>query len=160
MNKKKTDSQQDLYGTKEVAQILGIPEWRVKNFSDGAVYRLPPTIQVGSGRGSRKLYDRPGVFRLGVADHLLKFGFAPESVGQAVREIPESVLRPYGFKGKDKVGLTPALFNLGNGIWRHRLMKDAPTRSLSQGEIPSLFVLNLAYVCDLVFAGFERYWAR
>src|SRR5438270_479836 len=54
----------ELYGTSQVAEILGIPEWRVKNFSEGAAYKLPPAHRVGSGRGSRRLYGWEDIFRI------------------------------------------------------------------------------------------------
>src|SRR5581483_1392422 len=85
----------ELYGTKQVAAILGIPEWRVKNFSEGAAYRLPPAHRVGTGRGSRRLYGWEDIFRIAIAAHLVACGFTAEAVGMAVREIPESTLGPY-----------------------------------------------------------------
>lgn len=81
-----------LLGTKQVAEILEIPEWRVKNFSEGGAYGLPPTQTVGSGRGSRRLYNTTDICRLAIANELVNCGFTPEAVGRAVREIPESLL--------------------------------------------------------------------
>ena len=85
MAKKEKRTEQQLYGTSQVARILDIPDWRVKNFSEGEAYRLPPSIQVGSGRGSRRLYTFEDVFRIAVADYLVKFGFTPEAVGRAIQ---------------------------------------------------------------------------
>ncbi len=133
--KEKKQSRQELYGTKEVAQILGIPEWRVKNFSEGAAYRLPPAHQVGSGKGSRRLYGWEDIFRMGIADQLVNFGFTPESVGAAVREIPESVLGPYHAN-----------------LLAHDTVEHGGTRG-------GLFVLNIANVCDSIFDGLQRHWA-
>src|SRR5438128_2575524 len=130
----------ELYSTKQVAEILGIPEWRVKNFSEGAAYRLPPALQVGTGRGSRRLYGWEDIFRLGIANRLVNFGFTPESVGAAIREIPESTLAPYAAtleahspssRGQLKTKETPLLVRLGggklSGIWR--VMKASEVRS-------------------------------
>ncbi len=89
--KRKTALQ--LYGTKQVAEILGIPEWRVKNFTQGDAYKLPLPQTVGSGRGSRRLYNEDDVLRLAIANELVNCGFTPEAVGEAVREIPESKLK-------------------------------------------------------------------
>jgi hypothetical protein len=88
--KRKTARQ--LYATKQVAAILDVAEWRVKNFSEGGAYGLPPSQTVGSGRGSRRLYGAMDICRLAIANELVNCGFTPETVGRAVREIPESLL--------------------------------------------------------------------
>jgi hypothetical protein len=81
-----------LYTTKDVAKMLGVENWRIKNFSEGGTYGLPPAIHVGRGRGSRRLYDRPSIYRLLIANEMVECGFTPEAVGRAIREIPESKL--------------------------------------------------------------------
>jgi hypothetical protein len=172
----------ELYGTKEVAQILGIPEWRVKNFSEGAAYRLPPAHQVGRGRGSRRLYGWEDIFRLGIANRLVNFGFTPESVGDAIREIPASALAPYRAHleahepqtgGQLKSKETPLLVQLGGvkfgGVWK--VMKASEVHSEWVNTIKhggdaadkrsvrqQLFVLNVANVCDSIFDALNRYW--
>lgn len=82
-----------LFGTREVALIVGCPEWRVKNFAQPA-YGLPPSqILGGGGRGSRRLYNSLDVKRVQIADALVRCGFAPDAVGAGVREVPESFLK-------------------------------------------------------------------
>ena len=90
--RKQKGFRQSLYGTKQVADILQVPEWRVKNFSQGEAYRLPPSIQLGRGRGSRRLYDWKDVCRIAIANNMTNLGLAPEAVGKAIKEIPESKL--------------------------------------------------------------------
>jgi hypothetical protein len=176
----KKQARRELYGTKEVATILGIPEWRVKNFSEGAAYRLPPALQVGSGHGSRKLYGWEDIFRLGIANQLVNFGFTPESVGAAVREIPESTLAPYTAdlqvqaflqgKASSEAQLrskeTPLLVRLGGRLGQGwRVKKASEVRGelgktvKHGGSSRALFVLNIANVCDSIFSRLERYWA-
>ena len=160
----------ELYGTSQVAKILRVPEWRVKNFSEGAAYRLPPAHQIGSGRGSRRLYGWEDIFRIAIADHLVACGFTAEAVGSAIREIPESVLGPYEAQLRsenpdlDEVRLspkeTPMLIGQG-GSWRV-IKASAATREIQQTlrhteKLRGLFILNLATFCDLVFWQIERY---
>jgi hypothetical protein len=76
----------ELYSTKQVAAMLEIPVWRVKNFSEGKAFRLPPSIQVGTGRGSRRLYDWKDVCRIAIADKLTMIGFTPKAVGMVIEE--------------------------------------------------------------------------
>ena len=96
-------SRAELYGTSQVAEILNIPEWRVKNFSEGEAYRLPPAKQVGRGRGSRRLYEWTDIHRILIANELVEMGFSPETVGQAVREIPESKLVSIDYLDQDSL---------------------------------------------------------
>jgi hypothetical protein len=81
-----------LYTTKDVAKMLGVDNWRIKNFSEGGTYGLPPAMHVGQGRGSRRLYDKSSICRLLIANEMVECGFTPEAVGRAIREIPESKL--------------------------------------------------------------------
>jgi hypothetical protein len=157
------------YGTKQVSVILGIPEWRVKNFSEGEAYRMPPSVRAGSGRGSRRLYGWADIFRIGLADQLVGCGFNPETVGRAVREIPESLFRPYQAilyaEGRPEPTLTrnetPLLVN-DNGEWRVRMsteLESILSRTLEhEGSSHGLFVINLANVFDTIFAGLGRYF--
>jgi hypothetical protein len=177
---RKRKPRQELYGTKEVATILGIHEWRVKNFTLGAAYGLRPAHQVGSGQGSRRLYGWTELFRIGIADQLVKFGFTPESVGEALGEIPDSILAPYTadlqaqafFEGKPnseghlRSKETPLLVRLGGrlgGVWK--VKKASEVRGeLGEavkhgGSSRALFVLNIANVCDSIFSRLNRYWA-
>lgn len=170
--KTQNPSRAELYGTAQVAEILSIPEWRVKNFSEGAAYRLPPAHRVGSGRGSRRLYGWADIFRIAIANHLVEFGLTAEAVGRAVREIPESVLGPYIemllLENPDTEGRsakeTPLLFSPGFGAWQVRNANKV-SREIRQalrhtGRSGGIFVLNLATFCDSVFRDLEKYKSR
>ena len=157
----------ELYGTRQVADILDIPEWRVKNFTEGKAYRLPPGIAAGKGRGTRRLYGWADIFRIGLADRLVKFGFMPEAVGQAVREVPESFLTPYQKHLFDRPepklskNETPLLVNSG-GQWQVKMASEAQKlwtdTAEHEGSTRALFVINLANVFDAIFADLSRYW--
>src|ERR1700682_5611540 len=88
IKKGKPPAAQDLFGTKQVAEILRLPEWRIQSFVEGGRYRMFPTAQVGSGRGSRRLFSSGDVFNIAVANRLVEHGFNPEVVGEALRKIP------------------------------------------------------------------------
>jgi DNA-binding transcriptional MerR regulator len=169
--KPKTKSRPELYGTAQVAEILGIPEWRVKNFSEGATYRLPPAHRIGKGRGSRRLYGWEDIFRIAIAEHLVKCGFTAESVGRAVREVPESVLAPYSeflrMEERNRENLTrketPLLVSAG-GAWKVRSATET-SRTIKQtvthqGSAEGLFVVNLANLCDEAFRRLYDYWCK
>ena len=145
-----------LYGTKQVAELLKIPDWRVKNFSEGDAYGLPPSQTVGTGRGSRRLYRESDVCRIAIANALVTFGFGPETVGKAIRGIPESALiEPYAFDNPDdeqeddSEQSKPVLVCRG-GEWR--LKNAGQVEDLVEEQMESLeakeglFILNLSNV--------------
>lgn len=81
-----------LYTAGEVARVLDVDLWRVKNFRQGNAYNLVPTLEVGTGRGSRKLYSFDDLLRLAIAHELAEFGFTPQAVGLALRVVRKSDL--------------------------------------------------------------------
>jgi hypothetical protein len=165
MARKRTEP--ELYGTRQVAAILDIPEWRVKNFTEGEAYGLPPSVKAGRGRGTRRLYGWADIFRIGLADRLVRFGFTAEVVGRGVREIPESLLRPYAAllhaRSDPKLAPkeTPLLVNR-NGEWHVRMASEL--KSILSGTLQheestrGLFMVNLANVFDAIFSDLHRYW--
>jgi hypothetical protein len=162
----------ELYGTKQVAEILGLHEWRVKNFSEGPAYGLPPALRVGSGRGSRRLYGWADIFRIAIAEHLVVCGFTAEAVGAAIKEIPASVLKPYEemlqveepeTEGRFSAKETPLLLSV-HGAWRVRRAEELGEtikQTLRHTESPDgLFLFNLATFCDRVFKKLYAYWSQ
>ena len=86
--------QQHQFFAKQVAELTGIDDpIRVKLYSDVAAYGINP-LHVGSGRGSRKIYDFDDVLRIAVAERLSRFGFNAPAIGSALRRIKRSELDP------------------------------------------------------------------
>ena len=153
--KRRSEPEQSLYGTKQVAEILRIPEWRVKNFSEGEAYGLPPSQRVGSGRGSRRLYNLNDILRLAVASELVNCGFTPEAVGRAVREIPESMLSMWPevldepaskIDSAEEISEYFPLLVLAEGDWRVKRVREVK-KLLKEafqyvGDDQGLFILN------------------
>jgi len=146
-----------LYGTKQVAELLDIPEWRVKNFAEGEAYGFSPSHRIGSGRGSRRLYSYADVLRLAVANELVNCGFSAESVGRAIREIPESTLTKFweamlepvaAGKPREKVLEYLPFLILSDGQWRvnqAKAVKGMVGKALKNvgGGKHGLFILDL-----------------
>ena len=144
-----------LYGTKQIAELLKIPDWRVKNFSEGGAYGLPPSQTVGTGRGSRRLYRESDVCRIAIANALVTCGFGPDAVGRAIRELPESTLtesfvaEPDDESEPEPEESKPVLVCRG-GEWRLRnagQLEDLVDEEMeNQGAKEGLFILNLSSV--------------
>ncbi len=150
-----------LFGTKQVAQILDLPEWRVKNFSEGGAYGLPPAQTLGTGRGSRRLYETPDICRIAIANELLNCGFTPEAVGRAVREIPESLLDETVWPDDTDLGdydmeqENPMMLVCMHGKWRVRRPSELSSLALDKyvrwnGESTGMFMLNFGSLLSKV----------
>ena len=159
----------ELHGTKQVAEMLGIPEWRVKNFTEGERYCLPPAHRIGKGRGSRRLYGWEDIFRIGLAEKLVNAGFAAEAVGRAVTTIPHSLVAKYAAmcrgesKGLLKMKHAPVLLCTANAWQIDTAPQNKATFSkvLKHGESSSgLFAINLANVFDSTFSRLQQYCAE
>jgi len=156
----------ELYGTKQIAELLDIPEWRVKNIAEVEAYGVPPTQRIGTGRGSRRLYDRASVLRMAIAYELVEADFTPEGVGRALREIPESLLTSYD----ETLGKRPAREMLPllvgeRGKWRVRKNKEVKAMLADRFDFLDFtdaknpggaFVLNFLSVVASVNLGIEN----
>ncbi len=76
------------FGSGDLARVLGVDLWRIKNFSQGAAYRLPALQTIGSGTRRMRIYRTVDVFRFAVANQLEQSGHDPESIGAALDAIP------------------------------------------------------------------------
>jgi hypothetical protein len=146
-----------LYGTKQAAEFLGIPEWRVKNFSEGKTYGLPPTQTLGRGHGSRRLYSEAAIFRLAIAAELVDFGFGPEVVKNALSKIPDSTL--LGVEGQSHEDM-PILVCVA-GQWRVKGSEDVHSLVENTLAIPGeelgMFILNFPNLIEGVFQRMQAY---
>jgi hypothetical protein len=81
------------YQAGQVARILKMDPGRLQKFLVGKNYRLVPQGRhVGKGQGSRRLFNRGDIFRLGIANHLVKDGFSPNFVSYILQELEDAEL--------------------------------------------------------------------
>jgi len=165
--REKIASQPDLFGTKQAAQILGVPDWRIKNFSEGTAYRLPPSVQVGSGRGSRRLYSVSDLYRMAIANELVLCGFTPEAIGGAMHAVPDSALNPIETTGKEskteRQGRSALFLVQHAGQWR--VLNAEPALTLAKRVVATnwrghFFVLALRPVFEEVPKRKNQYSGR
>src|ERR1700680_1378682 len=81
-----------IFSTGEVAEILGLGIWRLQKFLDSPRYQLSGPGQLGKGKGSRRLFSTEDVYRLGIANQLVKDGFVAELIGKVVQSFDDSDL--------------------------------------------------------------------
>lgn len=80
--------QQKFFTTEQVTGLLGLgPEdkWRVTKFVKSREYGIKPSMGVGTGPGSRRLYDVENVCEIGLALRLLETGLRSKVIGQVLK---------------------------------------------------------------------------
>lgn len=129
--KHSSDELPQLFRTADVAALLGIEEWRVRNFSEGKAYGLPPSFRVGKGQGSRRLYIEKDILKLSVAHDLVESGFTAKAVGKAIKLIsaPDAI--------------ASLLANLKAGKTRVLACEDGEWKVVTPAEARKLFDKSL-----------------
>jgi hypothetical protein len=81
----------DLYtfGTGEVAEVVGIPIWRLQKFLDSPQYQLSAVGMLGAGLGSRRFFKMEDIYRIAIAKHLVQDGFAAKFAGALLQQIED-----------------------------------------------------------------------
>lgn len=131
------------FGTGEVAEILGVPIWRLQKFLDSPMYQLSPEESLGKGRGSRRVFSREDIYRIAIAKHLVQDGFAAKFVGLLLQQIDDSDF--YESHDQDGREVTPpGWLGLIRGTSRPVLKLFYSKRPPNLGEKDSpYYVLNL-----------------
>jgi hypothetical protein len=105
-----------VFNTGAVAQILEIPIWRLQKFLDSPRFELSVSDQLGSGRGSRRLFSREDVYRIGIANRLVADGFGAKKVAEAVKDFDDSDLLKWDEQGRQiRLGFVAMCRTRGSG---------------------------------------------
>src|SRR6267378_2760181 len=78
------------FGTGEVAEVLGIPIWRLQKFLDSPQYQLSAEGKLVEGLGSRRIFKMEDIYRIAIAKHLVQDGFAAKFVGLLLQQVDDS----------------------------------------------------------------------
>jgi len=138
---------ESLYSLGQVAAMVGASVLRVRNLSTTVAYGLAPSAQVGTGRGSRRLFTFRDVQRIYIADSLFQLGYAPAEVGAALAQVRARNLTGNWVLIRDSAGWYVSL----DSVIRHprpgyfelsiRLVLDSLNRRIAeleaQGTAPS-----------------------
>lgn len=88
------------FGTGHVVEIVGIPVWRLQKFLGNRKFRLSSSGQLGSGYGSRRLFKETDIYRIAIADRLVRDGFTAKVVSSALAAIEDTDLLEWDEKGR------------------------------------------------------------
>src|SRR5438445_13556436 len=71
----------------EMAELLGMPLTKARNWTIGRPLSIPASIRTATGTGSRNLYSIEDVYLMGLANEFRKAGFAAMAYGRMVEAI-------------------------------------------------------------------------
>lgn len=90
-----------VFGAGDVEKLLRIKSWRLQKFLSSNRYQLTPSGRLGKDRqGSRRLFRLEDLYRIAIADFLVRDGFSPKFVSRALQFIENSDLLNFGEKGR------------------------------------------------------------
>jgi hypothetical protein len=136
------------FGTGQVAEILGLPIWRVQKFLDSPRYNLSPEGQLGTGHGSRRVYTRDDILRIAIAARMVEDGFTASLVGSTLGQFEDSDF--YESHDQDGNELPPFdLLTLRRADEKPVLKLFASARPPKLGEKDSpYYILNLGEIIE------------
>jgi hypothetical protein len=134
------------FGFGDVLRIVDTKKWRLQNFLSGTRFRLSATGgQLGRGQGSRRLFRLQDLYRIAIADVLVKDGFSPKLVSDVLQFIEDSDLVSYGEKGLERM---PAIGLFRGEDWpRVEYISDSH-RVRHSGDNAPFYVLDLERITE------------
>lgn len=133
------------FGTGEVARILGTEIWRVQKYLDSPKYRITPsTSGLGSGKGSRRVFTDVDVYRLGIAEHLVRNGFSYKFVSEALQQFDDKdLLGPFNEEGEE-LDLVYVLVGGEKNLTVRAFGRDKTIGEMTRAvRTPSFYVVDL-----------------
>jgi hypothetical protein len=125
-----------------VAKIVGLDDWRLQKLLDSRGYPLKPSGQLGEGKGSRRWFTTNDIYRIGIAVFLAKDGFAPKLVAKILENIDDRHLLDFDERGEVYTGIK--LVRTGSGPKLGFFRSRHPPEIKPGGEV--YYVLDLSKV--------------
>lgn len=142
------------YGTVDVALILCVDDWRIKNFVQGKSYRIWEDEERNEkpkkrGRGKERHFTFDNLMRIAVANALCVAGFTPEVTGAALQKVKHREIKRwvdlYTVGGHPK----PLCLVEASGNWKVLDSEELQTAfAAACEEDKGFFSLNLTSLWD------------
>ncbi len=116
------------FGSGDLARLLDVPLWRIKNFSQGPAYKLAAAAAIGSGNRKMRVYPAVDLFRFAIANQLEQSGHDPESIGAALDAISTNTLNAwaeFASRGESKAARDVLVLCWLDAKWKVLPAKDA-----------------------------------
>jgi DNA-binding transcriptional MerR regulator len=77
----------EIFELAEMAEVLGMPLTKARNWTIGRPLSIPASIRTATGTGSRNLYSIEDVYLMGLAHEFSKAGFAAKAIGRLLEAV-------------------------------------------------------------------------
>src|SRR6266571_7900183 len=77
----------EIFELSEMAELLGMPLTKARNWTIGRPLSIPASIRTAAGTGSRNLYSIEDVYLMGLANEFSKAGFAAKAIGRLLEAV-------------------------------------------------------------------------
>ena len=76
-----------LFELSDVARIVGIPEWKAKNWTVGRPLQITPSLRGGKGRGSLNLYSTADIYLMALAKEMYDGGLSSGAINSLIKKL-------------------------------------------------------------------------
>ncbi len=149
-----------IYRTNDVAAILGVEVWRVKNFVQGKSFGLFPNEQPDEKpgkRGKQRQFSFEDLMRIDVANALCISGFTPEVTGAALLKVTATEVRRWANSYSADASREPVMLVQMSGKWKvfNRTEAKAAFADATDGHY-GFFSLNLTELWESTVRSIDR----
>lgn len=149
-----------IYRTNDVAAILGVEVWRVKNFVQGKSFGLFPNEQTDEKpgkRGKQRQFSFEDLMRIDLANALSVAGFTPEVTGAALLKVTATEVRRWVNSYTADASRESVMLVQMSGKWK--VLNETETKAAfadASDGYDGFFSLNLAELWEATVRSIDR----
>jgi hypothetical protein len=88
-----------IYELSHIAMLTGVSIATIKNWTNGRILCITPSIRVADGKGARNLFNEKDVLKVHIANQMNLLGFTPKGAIEEVLNRFDEVYEKKGFDG-------------------------------------------------------------
>jgi len=137
-----------------LAKLTGVELSAVKNWTNGRILNISPSIRQADQRGARNLFNEKDVLKVHIAHKMNLLGFSPKG---AIEEVLERFDEEYEKEGFERISNAPWLLIRNSGKWEVLFREGRNpklTFPLEDGGL--LLSLNLSQITKRIKEGLTK----
>jgi DNA-binding transcriptional MerR regulator len=138
-----------------LAKLAGVSLSQVKNWTNGRILTIRPSIREADGKGARNLFSEKDVLKVHIANQMNLLGFTPMG---AIERVLEKFDKMYEKEGFDRITENPWLMiQNSKGSWEAFLREGRnPKLTFPLEDKGLLLSLNLSTITKRIKEGFPK----